>query len=319
MFVRGPVMTFIGPPLSIKPQNYIVVNDLRTDFSNSSNFLPIGEKILIVGSGRFGLAILRSYPVSTVGVFVRSEASAGRVRLLYPELRIIREATELSNLEFDTLWVAVSDSAIPGVIELFSQIRDDWTGVTIVHSSGGTPLEVLLPLASRGGVTLALHPNDFFLGDRQIPLGLTWTVTPTDDSSRKRAAQLLAPLRAQLLPLEEGVRPLYHAAASMASNHAVALFDTACRLYRAAGIPEEDARLIVGRFMTESALSAEAAGTELTLTGPIKRGDWDVVGRQLSAVQAAKPEYLPLFVELCRRTIDLAGRRGEEGIPSELQ
>ncbi len=311
-------MTFREPLFFIKPQNYIVVNDLRTDFSNSAKKLPVEEKIVVVGSGRLGSSIIRSYKGSVAGVFVRSEASARRVLAINPELRIIREATELNDLEFDTLWIAVSDSAILGIIELFSEIRIDWTGVTVVHSSGGTPLEVLLPLARRGGVTLALHPNDFFLGDRPISSGLTWTVTPTDMASRRRAAVLLAPLNAGLLPLEEGARPLYHAAASMASNHAVALFDTACQLYRAAGIPEEDARLIVGRFMTESALSAEAAGADVTLTGPVERGDWDVVQRQLDAVQSSTPEYFELYVALCRRTIDLAGRGGEEGIPKEL-
>jgi predicted short-subunit dehydrogenase-like oxidoreductase (DUF2520 family) len=101
--------------------------------------------------------------------------------------------------------------------------------------------------------------------------------------------------------VDDADRVAYHAAATVASNHLVALLGQAARLADAAGVPP--AALLPLVYATLE--NVETLGPESALTGPVARGDVDTVRRHLDVLaDDERPAYRAL-AEQARR---LAGR-----------
>jgi predicted short-subunit dehydrogenase-like oxidoreductase (DUF2520 family) len=94
-------------------------------------------------------------------------------------------------------------------------------------------------------------------------------------------------------------RAQYHAAATIASNHLVALLGQAVRVAHAAGVPPQ-ALLPLVRASVDN---VEALGAAAALTGPVARGDVDTVARHLDALPAGERHaYRALASEALRLT-----------------
>jgi predicted short-subunit dehydrogenase-like oxidoreductase (DUF2520 family) len=103
----------------------------------------------------------------------------------------------------------------------------------------------------------------------------------------------------------EADRVTYHAAACVAANLLVALEDGAERLAATADVPR--AALVP---LVRAAVEAWAAdGGEVALTGPIARGDEEVVAGHRDAIAERLPDLLDTFDALAASTRRLARRR----------
>ena len=80
--------------------------------------------------------------------------------------------------------------------------------------------------------------------------------------------------------VDDARRSSYHAAASIAANHLVALIGQVERVAASAGLPLEAFAGLM-RAATDDAL---ALGPRLALTGPASRGDWETVERHRVAL-----------------------------------
>jgi predicted short-subunit dehydrogenase-like oxidoreductase (DUF2520 family) len=122
------------------------------------------------------------------------------------------------------------------------------------------------------------------------------------------AAALARTLGMQAAVIADEDRPLYHAAASMASNYVVTLVAAAERLADSVGV---DRALLVP--LVRAAIENWAAhGANAALTGPIARGDDATAGRQRAAVAARAPDLLAVWDALTGETYALAARRRRE-------
>jgi predicted short-subunit dehydrogenase-like oxidoreductase (DUF2520 family) len=259
-------------------------------------------QLAIVGTGRLAHALLRTIQNQRVALLSsRSVTSSAKFFFQAPPLPLER----IAELPFDTLWLAVSDSAITPVSQLLAGLRQRWDGITVIHSSGAQSVEILEPLAGRGATPMVLHPNASLTGLQKIPEGITWRIEPGNETARRVAERLLEGISPRFVTVPAALLPLYHAAASLASNLSMTLHAVATELYHAAGLPPDAARQTVTRFLQESAERMELATLTEALTGPIARGDLEVVRRQLQGVKSAMPEMFALFQQLCRATVQL--------------
>lgn len=103
-------------------------------------------------------------------------------------------------------------------------------------------------------------------------------------------------------------RPLYHAAAAVASNHLVALLGQVDRIAGSIGVPPE-AYLDLARASLEN---VARLGPSLALTGPVARGDWDTVARHLAALDPSEHDAYRALAAAARRLVD------EGGLPPDL-
>jgi predicted short-subunit dehydrogenase-like oxidoreductase (DUF2520 family) len=108
--------------------------------------------------------------------------------------------------------------------------------------------------------------------------------------------------------LEDAVRTRYHAAAVFASNYLVTAAWVAEQVMRSAGLG--DPRPLLAPLMEATIRNVVGQGPERALTGPVVRGDADVVRRhvqELRCLGAAERPVADAYGAMARLTAHLAG------------
>lgn len=228
---------------------------------------PLPSPVAIVGAGRLGRALaagLRANGVSVVGPLGRGEpvGDAPVVLLCVPD-------------------AAIGDAA-----------RALTGGRLVGHCAGAESLE---PLAPHEG--FSLHPLLAVTGEGTRFEGAACAVDATTPRARAVAIALASTLGMRAISVSPVDRPLYHAAASLAANYAVALESAAARLFAEVGVAREDFAPLV-----RAAVDAWIAQGPAALTGPVARGDEATVQRQRAAIAARAPGVLPLWDALTDAT-----------------
>lgn len=167
----------------------------------------------------------------------------------------------------------------------------------VAHCSGALGLDVLAPHLRRG----ALHPlaslPDADVGAERLAGGCAFAV----DGDRLVEA-VVADLGGRAFRVPASARAHYHAAATIAANHLVALMGQVERVSAPSGVPL-DAYLDLAAQTLEN---VRRLGPATALTGPVARGDWDTVDRHLQAID---PDEQPAY----RAMADLAARLTSAG------
>jgi predicted short-subunit dehydrogenase-like oxidoreductase (DUF2520 family) len=124
------------------------------------------------------------------------------------------------------------------------------------------------------------------------------------------AEELAAALNGHAIHVATESRPLYHAAAVMASNYVAALLDSAEHLMELAGVPRPDARRALAPLVRTSIDNAFDSSALEALTGPIARGDSATVAGHLEAMRHAEASTIELYKSAGLHALDMARRRG---------
>jgi predicted short-subunit dehydrogenase-like oxidoreductase (DUF2520 family) len=169
-------------------------------------------------------------------------------------------------------------------------------GPWVAHVSGGTPLSALDPHERRFG----LHPLQTFTrarGPEQLD-GAFAAVTAESEEARDVAVGLARVLGLEPFVLDDSQRALYHAGAAIASNFLVSLYRAAAELLEAAGAPPEALVPLMRRTIENG----------FALTGPIERGDWEIVDAHLAAIRESHPKLEPMYRALAELTAEKVAR-----------
>jgi predicted short-subunit dehydrogenase-like oxidoreductase (DUF2520 family) len=235
------------------------------------------ERIGIVGAGRLGTAIaaaLRAAGRSVVGPLGRGATAddCDIVLLCVPDAEIARAAAVVA----------------PGRI--------------VGHASGATTLAPLAPHEA-----FSLHPLISVSHRGAHFTGAGCAISGSTANARAIATALAESLGMIPFSIAEGDRPLYHAAASMASNYFVTLEGAAERLFATCGVTRDQFVPLV-----RSALDHWAElGARNALTGPVVRGDTGTIARQRAAIEHRAPDLLTLWDVLTTATQSLASEPAE--------
>ena len=164
------------------------------------------------------------------------------------------------------------------------------TGPWVAHVSGATTLAALGPRERR----FSVHPLQTFTrarGAEQLD-GAWAAVSAETDEARGRALWLARTLGLEPFLLPDEARPLYHAAAAIASNYLVTLYRTSASLFEQVGAPPEALVPLMRRVIENG----------FDLTGPIARGDWATVDRHVEALRERAPGLEPMYRALAEAT-----------------
>jgi predicted short-subunit dehydrogenase-like oxidoreductase (DUF2520 family) len=267
----------------------------------------------IVGAGAvgsaLGVALSRAgWPV--VAVAGRDHARLARFVDLIPGVRLCQDAASLAQ-EVDLVILAVPDDAVAAVAATM-RLRP---GHGLVHTSGLLGAAAMSSVRSDDGAPMlgSFHPMVSFTGDVERSVadlrGATIALEG-DERLMETLRALVVAVGARPMTLASGAKPLYHAAAVLASGGLVALLDAAVRLGAAAGLSEPDALAVYSRLTEQTLANARTAGVAAALTGPVARGDAGTVKAHLSALRENAPELVDLYLAAARQNLRIAVERG---------
>jgi len=202
-------------------------------------------------------------------------------------------------IDTELVIIATPDAEIAGTaVALVPAVAP---GTLVIHLSGACTLAELDKLAAARPDVLvgSLHPLQSLpsveLGVERLPG--SWCAVDGPAGVERLAVTLgMRPFR-----VADDQRVTYHAAATIASNHLVALLGQASRVAAEAGVPPE-ALLPLVRATLEN---IDTLGPEAALTGPVARGDADTVARHLDTLPAAE---LRAYCALAAEALRLTGR-----------
>lgn len=244
-------------------------------------------------------------------VALMGQGRLGRsLALLLPERGVSVVAWRRGELvpDADLHWILVPDGAVAEVAGLVPR------GALVLHGSGALDVDVLRPHAPAG----SLHLLQSFPGpDVALPALDGVPAALAGDAEAVQAARRLA-LRLGLVPVHvPGDRRLYHAAAVLAGNLGTVLFDQACQVLAAAGVPPHRCAEALGPLAIGSVRQAVRSHPLDALTGPVARRDAATLAAHAAALRQASLED-PLRVH--RLLVEVAVGRLERagGLPPEV-
>jgi predicted short-subunit dehydrogenase-like oxidoreductase (DUF2520 family) len=269
---------------------------------------PIG----IAGAGRIGQALgrlLRERGEPVVAVASRhpqhAEAAAtfvggGAKAVPYSRLRECAAR----------VLIAVPDDAVAQVAGVLAEAG--MSQGAALHTCGTRGPEALARLAARGVSCATFHPLQTVASPEQgvasLP-GVAFAITG-EGPARAWAERIAALLDGQVLWIPSDRRPLYHAAAVMASNYVVGLLDAAVMLMAAAGVEEDKALRALAPLAQASMANALTLGPRNALTGPVERGDLETVSTHLKALGEVSVPVRELYRAAGLQVLRLARQRG---------
>lgn len=194
--------------------------------------------------------------------------------------------------DVDLVLLCVPDSAI---VEVAARVADQVA--VVAHVAGSLGTDVLGDRPRRA----VLHPlaslPDAVTGSGRLRSGITFATTGDEF-----VEEVVVALGGRRIEVSDAQRVAYHAAATIASNHLVALIDQVERVAGGAGLRGDMYLPLVRQTLD----NIERLGAAAALTGPAARGDTATLERHRRLLGGADAVAYDAMAELCRQ---LAARR----------
>lgn len=267
-------------------------------------------RLSFVGTGPVARALALAYRDAGGEVTAVVSRTAERAREVAARCGAGRGTTDVADaLAAEVVVVAVPDRALADVgARIAAAARPG--GAVVFHTSGGLAGAALGAGVPRAG---SLHPLQSFpdlADDRALAARAAGAHWFHEGEGKDEAAAMVRVWKGTLHAIAPGGKALYHAGAAVLSNHTVALFDAALRLFAAAGVPPSEAHAPLAALLTGTAQNVASAGVPAALTGPVARGDAATVRAHLDALRRTAPELLESYVAMARRALVVARAKG---------
>ena len=285
-------------------------------------------RISIVGAGRLGTTLgcaLRRAGHRIEVVVTSHRASArraapaidkGSLPLTSRQIQKLSSAACGRLFASDLILIATPDAAIETVAQQLAKLfRKHGSSLSressrvALHTSGAISSEALARLKSFGFAVGSWHPL-VSVADTKSAAHIFRDVhfcIEGDRQAVRLARTLVKQLDGHSFTISPKSKPLYHAAAVMASGHIVALFDMAIEMLMACGLSASTAQEALVPLMNSATLNLAKKAVAQALTGPFVRGDFETVKKHLDAIRAAgMAEALSTYTVLGQRALRLA-------------
>jgi predicted short-subunit dehydrogenase-like oxidoreductase (DUF2520 family) len=269
----------------------------------------------IIGPGRVGRtlgALLQRAGLCIVQDVLSAEIATAESAVAF--VGAGRAVRVLRDMRAANLWLLTPpDAAIAGTATALAaagQVRKD---DVVFHCSGSQSSSLLAPLAATGALIASVHPLKSFADPATAVQSFkgTYCAAEGDAAALRRLTPLFEGLGARIAMIDPAGKTLYHAASVLVCNDLTALMEAGLRAYERAGIERAVAQTMMEPLVRETLDNIFVLGTTRALTGPVARGDADVLPRQLAALHTLDPRIADAYRALNRIALDLARAQGE--------
>ena len=187
------------------------------------------------------------------------------------------------------------------------------SGDIVFHCSGSAPSSELAAARGSGAHIASVHPLKSFAEPGEAVRTFTGTHCAIEGDAA--AVEVLKPAFERIGGLVSEIDPrfktVYHGASVIVCNYLAALLETGLRCYEKAGLPRETATKMMEPIVRETLEHVFELGTARSLTGPISRGDDQVVAKHLKALADWDPAVNAIYRDLGQVAVQLGRAQGE--------
>ena len=218
--------------------------------------------------------------------------------------------------ESDVVFISTPDDVIKSVWDEIKSM--DIKGKMIGIFSGSLSTDLFSGASDAGASVVSAHPmyafSDRFSDYRKLHTA-SFTVEGDDDAV-SFICEILESLGHRVAVIDSSKKMRYHAAASIASNLMIGLYDISLSMLKDAGFSDEDAVSFLSPLIQGNISSALRTSPAAALTGPIERGDTDTVRHHLEILT---PEERGVYLPLAKRLLMIAREKNPERDYSSME
>lgn len=250
-----------------------------------------GYHFSLIGPGRVGSSLalaLEAIGWRANSFLVKEEhsASVNALKVHFPFANITSDVTLLVYLS-DVVLITVQDDEIAGMVKSLAKnpnIR--WKSKVVLHMSGIVNLRVLRPLKKLGASVGALHPVAAFANEfNPVSAREIWYDFFGERPAQIVARRIVSALDSRFVVLRsENQRTILHLAASIASNSTAVAISAAEGMLKGL-LKHKDAKELMQSLLFSTVRNLSENEGIRSLTGPLVRGDTEVIGRHLKALE----------------------------------
>lgn len=269
-------------------------------------------KIGIVGAGRVGSSVAKyislQVPQHSLSGFYSRDYSKTLESADFCKTKAYTSLNDLV-MSSDTLFIATQDCEIGNVWECIDKdlIKNKFIG----HFSGSLSSDVFDGAECYGAYTGSVHPMYAF-SDRFSSYEKLDSVVFTAEGCNEFLENVVPVFKQcgnTVSVIDKNKKALYHASASMASNHLIGLLGAVVDMLLQCGFEKEDAYKLLTPLMKNNLENALQNGVEYALTGPVERGDIYTVEKHLSVLDN---EQTQLYKQLAKQVVKVAQHKNNE-------
>jgi predicted short-subunit dehydrogenase-like oxidoreductase (DUF2520 family) len=262
-------------------------------------------RIAIVGPGRLGKALAvgltqAGYVISEI-VSRDAASSKRKARELARKVRAHASTNKNARLDADLVWFCVPDREIGAASRQLAAMID-WKKKTAFHSSGALASDELRALRQMGASVASVHPMMTFVSGSIPSLKGVPFAVEGDAAAVRRARTIAKNLGGRAFIIRKQHKAAYHAWGSFVSPLLVSALATGEKVAGVAGLSAAEARRKMMPIVRQTLANYEALGPAAAFSGPIVRGDAEVVRKHLEALKNLT-EALGVYRSLTRAAL----------------
>ena len=179
--------------------------------------------------------------------------------------------------------------------------------------SGALNSDVLEDIRSAGASVMAFHPVQSFteFSDPATVFKNICFDMEGDNASCALGERVAKDLGAESIRLNPDDRILSHLAMTFASNYTVSLMRISEDIMKFAGISQDKAKKMLIPLFSNTAKNICTTGTIKALTGPVSRGDTEVIKKHIAALEGMNEDYRMLYRSLALTALLISIERGD--------
>ena len=239
----------------------------------------------IIGAGKVGCSIgryLKDHRQPLTGYYSKTMESA-EFAAEFTRTTAFEDLTDII-LASDTLMIATPDDQVREVWDHIA--RYDIQDYRICHFSGALSSDVFQGAEKKHAHVCSVHPIYAFSDKNNSyqQLQNVYFTVEGDDEAVQYFTELFTGMGNHVIRLDSKAKAMYHAAASLVSNHVLGLLHSGIGLLTECGFSEEEAYQAFTPLILNNVTAGCKYGMVQSLTGPIERNDIQTVDKHIEVL-----------------------------------
>jgi len=267
----------------------------------------------IIGCGKVGQTL--GYLFAQANVFQIQEVFNQSLASSIKAVEFIGSGRPLGSMKemkrADVYMIATSDSSIAESAEKLAEVHKPRDKSIVFHCSGALPAQVLSVLRDTGALIASVHPVASFAEPKKSieSFAGTYCGIEGDSDACETLSLSFDAIEGKPFNIDSERKTLYHTAAVFASNYLVSLMEVSMQTFMKANIPADTASELALSLAKDSIDNISAIGPAQALTGPIARGDMEIVKRQFQELSEWREDIAELYDHFAKVTKRLSDKK----------